>query len=81
MFFCLCRAKIQKQIEKDLAEMEAERKRRLKEKQMKKFIVEKAQANDQSVSLKASNKSKLREYLWVPSAICIEGCAQSKYAS
>ena len=56
------KARIQEQIDRELAELERERKQRLKEKQLKKFITEKAAASNQAVSLKASQKNKLREY-------------------
>ena len=46
----------------ELAELEAERKRRLKEKQLKKVIQEKALANDQSVDLRQHKHNKLKEY-------------------
>ncbi len=53
---------MEKQMEKELAELEAERARRLKEKKMRRFVAEKAAANDLTSTLKQSNKDKLKEY-------------------
>lgn len=43
-------------MEKELRELEGERKRRLKEKQLRKVVAEKAAANDSTPTLKETNQ-------------------------
>ena len=49
-------------MEKELKEQEEERKRRLKEKQLRKVVAEKAAANDNTPTLKETNQLKIQEY-------------------
>ena len=53
---------MQQQIEREIKELEEERKRRLKEKQLQRSITEKALANDQTTDLKRHQAQKLKEY-------------------
>ena len=53
---------MQQQIESEIKELEEERKRRLKEKQLQRVITEKALANDQTADLKIQQARKLKEY-------------------
>ena len=53
---------MEKRIAQELLELEEDRKRRLKEKQLKKQIARKASANDQTLNMHLSTKEKLKRY-------------------
>ena len=54
--------KLQRQIDRELAELEQERRKRLREKELKRVISKKAAANDLTMELRKSKDEKLQEH-------------------
>ena len=62
LFWLFERQKLTEEMHKELSRLEAERKRRQKEKKLKSQVVEKAAANDIQYGLVDQTKEKLRQY-------------------
>ncbi|XP_070576861.1 protein FAM161B-like [Ptychodera flava] len=58
----MVRKSLEERVEKQKMELEQERIKRFKERKMRKYIAEKARANDQSSSLKSTNREKIKNF-------------------